>query len=105
MSWRDEKYMARTVIDANVVISAPFGGMPLEAAARAMSRHQVYVSEEIEQELLSVVARLGKKLAEEQRVVYDGKNSATDRARDACCRVNSRCLVKGRKRRSLSLTV
>ena len=68
MSWRDGRYMARIVIDANVVISAAFGGIPLEAAARAMSRHQVCVSREIEQELLSVVARLGKKLTEEQRV-------------------------------------
>jgi putative PIN family toxin of toxin-antitoxin system len=65
--------MARIVIDANVVISAGFGGVPLEAAARAMSRHEVYVSREIEQELLSVVARLAKSLTEEQRMVMTAR--------------------------------
>ncbi len=73
MTWRDGRYMARIVSDANVIISAAFGGFPLEAVVRAMSRHQVCVSREIEQELLSVVARLGKRLTEEQRVVMKAR--------------------------------
>jgi putative PIN family toxin of toxin-antitoxin system len=65
--------MARIVIDANVIISASFGGVPFEAAARAMNRHQVYVSPEIERELLSVAARLGKAVPEGQRVVMKAR--------------------------------
>ncbi|MCX5808189.1 MAG: hypothetical protein NTX36_02245 [Proteobacteria bacterium] len=41
--------MAKIVIDANILISAAFGGKPLEAAVRAMSKHKVYISQEIKQ--------------------------------------------------------
>lgn len=60
--------MAKIVIDANIIISASFGGKPLEAAVRAMSKHKVYVSREIEQELIGVFSRLSKKLTGEQQV-------------------------------------
>lgn len=59
--------MAKVVIDANIIISAAFGGKPLEAAARAMSKHEVLLSQEIEQELTGVFLRLSKKLTREQQ--------------------------------------
>jgi putative PIN family toxin of toxin-antitoxin system len=57
--------MARIVIDANVMISAAFGGRPLEAVVRAMEGHEVYFSEAIEKELEGVIAKLSKKLSSE----------------------------------------
>jgi putative PIN family toxin of toxin-antitoxin system len=57
--------MARIVIDANVMISAAFGGKPLEAVIRAMEVHEVYLSEAIEKELAGVIAKLSKKLSSE----------------------------------------
>ncbi len=58
--------MAKIVIDANVIISAAFGGKPLEAVVRALEDHEVYVSHTIEQELQGVISGLSKKLSEEQ---------------------------------------
>ena len=58
--------MAKIVIDANIIISAVFGGKPLEAAVRAMSKHKVYISQEIKQELITVFSKLSKKFTEEQ---------------------------------------
>jgi len=58
--------MAKVVIDANVIISAVFGGRPLEAIVRAMEEHEVYLSQPIEQELQGVILKLSKKLSEEQ---------------------------------------
>jgi len=58
--------MAKVVIDANVLISAAFGGKPLEAVARALKEHDVFVSPSILQELEGVLKRLSKKLSPEQ---------------------------------------
>lgn len=58
--------MAKVVVDANVIISAVFGGKPLEAVVRALEDHEVYVSEAITQELRGVLPGLSKKLSEEQ---------------------------------------
>ena len=58
--------MAKIVIDANVVISAAFGGKPLEAVARAMEDHEVYLSPSIERELHETISRLSKRLSEVQ---------------------------------------
>jgi putative PIN family toxin of toxin-antitoxin system len=58
--------MAKVVIDANVIISAAFGGNPLRAVMRAMKHDTVYISKEIEQELNGVFLRLPKKLTKEQ---------------------------------------
>ena len=57
--------MAKIVIDANVIVSAAFGGKPLEAVVRAIEGHEVYLSEAIEKELEGVVAKLSKKLSRE----------------------------------------
>jgi uncharacterized protein len=58
--------MAKIVIDANIIISAAFGGKPLEVAVMAMSKHKVYISQEIKQELMTVFSKLSKKLTEGQ---------------------------------------
>ena len=58
--------MAKVVIDANVIISAAFGGKPLEAVARALKEHVVSISESILEELEGVLRRLSKKLSPEQ---------------------------------------
>jgi len=58
--------MAKIVIDANVIVSAAFGGKPLEAVVRALEEHAVYVSEAVAQELSGVLSGLSKKLSEDQ---------------------------------------
>jgi len=58
--------MAKVVIDANVIISAAFGGKPLEAVVRSLEDHEVYLSDTIKQELQGVISVLSKKLSKEQ---------------------------------------
>ncbi len=58
--------MAKVVIDANVIISAAFGGNPLKAVTRAMVEDEVYLSQAIERELTEVFLKLSKKLNREQ---------------------------------------
>jgi putative PIN family toxin of toxin-antitoxin system len=58
--------MAKVVIDANVIISAAFGGKPLEAVIRALEDHEVYFSLTIKRELQEVISGLSKKLTKEQ---------------------------------------
>jgi putative PIN family toxin of toxin-antitoxin system len=58
--------MAKVVIDANVIISAAFGGRPLEAVVQALEDHEVSLSLTIEQELQEVISGLSKKLTKEQ---------------------------------------
>ena len=58
--------MAKVVIDANVMISAAFGGKPLEAVGRALKEHDVFISESILEELEGVFKKLLKKLSPEQ---------------------------------------
>jgi len=58
--------MAKVVIDANLIISAAFGGNPLRAVIRAMEEDEVYLSRTIERELTEVFAKLPKKLKREQ---------------------------------------
>ena len=58
--------MAKVVIDANVIISAAFGGKPLEAVVRASEYHEVYLSDTIERELQGVILGLSKKLSNDQ---------------------------------------
>lgn len=58
--------MAKIVIDANVIISASFGGKPLEAVVRAMEDHEVYWSPSIERELYETISGLSKKLSGDQ---------------------------------------
>lgn len=54
--------MARVVLDANVIVSAAFGGIPRKAVIRAF-RGEVVVSPIIKQELLSLPEELSDKLS------------------------------------------
>jgi putative PIN family toxin of toxin-antitoxin system len=65
--------MAKVVIDANVIISAAFGGKPLAAVVRAIEDHEVYVSEAIERELRGVISGLSKKLSKDQMAFLEEK--------------------------------
>jgi putative PIN family toxin of toxin-antitoxin system len=58
--------MAKVIVDANVIISAAFGGKPLGAVVRALEDHEVYLSEAIAQEMLGVLSGLSKKLSKDQ---------------------------------------
>ena len=58
--------MAKVVIDANVILSAAFGGNPLRGVIRAMQEDEVYLSQAIERELTEVFSKLSKKLKREQ---------------------------------------
>ena len=58
--------MARVVIDANVIISAAYGGKPLEAVTQALEKHEVYLSESIRRELEQTFVKLSRKLSREQ---------------------------------------
>jgi putative PIN family toxin of toxin-antitoxin system len=58
--------MAKVVLDANVIISAAFGGKPLEAVVQALENHEVYLSLTNERELQEVISALSKKLTKEQ---------------------------------------
>jgi putative PIN family toxin of toxin-antitoxin system len=58
--------MAKIVIDANVIISAAFGGKPLEVVVRAMEDHEVYLSEAVERELRGVILGISRKLSKDQ---------------------------------------
>jgi putative PIN family toxin of toxin-antitoxin system len=65
--------MAKIVIDANVIVSAAFGGKPLEAVVRAMEDHEVYLSEAIERELRGVISGLSRKLSKDQMAFLEEK--------------------------------
>jgi putative PIN family toxin of toxin-antitoxin system len=67
--------MAKVVIDANIIISSAFGGIPLEATVKAMGAHEVYLSLEIEAELRGVFSRLSKKLVGERQTFVGDKIS------------------------------
>ncbi len=58
--------MAKVVIDANIIILAAFGGIPLRTVIRAMEEDEVYLSEAIARELTEVFPKLAKKLKKEQ---------------------------------------
>ena len=58
--------MVRIVIDANVLISAAFGGTPLDAVSRAFSIGEVYLSPVIVAEIEETIKRLSAKLGEEK---------------------------------------
>lgn len=54
--------MPKIVIDANVIVSAMFGGTPKKAFLKALKTCDVYVSPEIKLELSSLLDELGDKL-------------------------------------------
>ncbi len=58
--------MAKIVIDANVLISAAFGGAPLNAVSKAFSKGEVYLSPVVTAEIRETIERLSSKLGEEK---------------------------------------
>ena len=58
--------MAKVVVDANVLISSIFGGLPLESINLTLLYHDVFYSEDIEKELKGVLQRLEVKLKDNQ---------------------------------------
>ena len=58
--------MVRIVIDANVLISAAFGGTPLDAVSRAFSIGEVCLSPTIVAEIGGTIGRLSTKLGDEK---------------------------------------
>ena len=63
--------MAKVVIDANVIISADFGGNPLRAVIKAMGENEVFLSQDIGRELTETLSKLSKKLTGEQIVFVE----------------------------------
>ena len=89
--------MAKIVIDANIIISAAFGGKPLEATVKAMGKNDVYMSPEIEQELTLVLSKLSQKLTEEQFAYAQDKIHRTYQNGNTCRGVGPRSFVERRK--------
>ena len=58
--------MVKIVIDANILISAAFGGIPLEAISKAFSVGKVYLSPDTVSEVEETVHRLTPKLGDEK---------------------------------------
>ena len=58
--------MTRIVIDANVLISAAFGGTPLDALSKAFSAGEVFLSPDVIKEIDGTIRRLSPKLGEEK---------------------------------------
>ena len=65
--------MAKVVIDANVIISATYGGKPLEAVTQALEKHEVYLSDSIRRELEQTFVKLSRKLSREQIILIQEK--------------------------------
>jgi len=61
--------MVKIVIDANVLISAAFGGTPLTAVRKAFSEGKVYLSPDVVAEIGETIVRLSPKLGEERTKV------------------------------------
>jgi putative PIN family toxin of toxin-antitoxin system len=58
--------MSKVVIDANVLISAAFGGIPLDAVSKAFSIGEVFLSPAVIEEIDGTIRRLSPKLGEEK---------------------------------------
>jgi putative PIN family toxin of toxin-antitoxin system len=58
--------MAKVVIDANVFISAAYGGVPLDAVSRAFSTGEVFLFPSVIEEIDGTIRRLSLKIGEEK---------------------------------------
>jgi len=58
--------MAKVVIDANVFVSAAFGGVPLDAVSKAFSTGEVFLSPAVIEEIDGTIRRLSSKIGEEK---------------------------------------
>ena len=107
--------MARVVLDANVVVSAAFGGLPLKALVRAF-RHEVIVSSFIRKELILLPEELAQKLSPDRvvrlrrylkvllyrartwdvkRIVSVCRDPKDDMYLSLCLSAGARCLITG----------
>ena len=80
--------MARIVIDANVIISAAYGGKPLAAVTQALEKHEVYLSESIRRELEQTFVKLSRKLSREQ-IIFIQKKIGQILAKARCITVSA----------------
>ena len=60
--------MVKVVIDANVFISAAYGGVPLDAVSRAFSTGEVFLSPSVIEEIDGTIRRISSKIGEEKAV-------------------------------------
>ncbi len=58
--------MGKVVIDANVFVSAAFGGVPLDAVSKAFLTGEVFLSPAVIEEIDGTIRRLSSKLGEEK---------------------------------------
>jgi len=58
--------MARAVVDANILVSAIFGGLAAQALNTAISKCELWISEEIASELMAPPEMLDEKFSPEQ---------------------------------------
>jgi putative PIN family toxin of toxin-antitoxin system len=58
--------MTKVVIDANVLISAAYGGIPLDAVSKAFSIGEVFLSPAVIEEIDGTIRRLSPKLGVEK---------------------------------------
>ena len=58
--------MSKVVVDANVFVSAIFGGTPSKAVVRAFHDSTIVISPNVEMELLALPGKLARKLSPEQ---------------------------------------
>lgn len=58
--------MTKVVIGANVLISAAFGGIPLDAVSKAFSIGEVFLSPAVIEEIDGTIRRLSPKVGEEK---------------------------------------
>lgn len=63
--------MVKVVLDANVLISAAFGGVPLDAVGKALSGTKVYLSPEIVSEVELTIRILSSKLGPEKTRILE----------------------------------
>lgn len=66
-----KKSSVRIVLDANILVSAIFGGIPSRAVTKAMEEGNVFLSSQTLKELLTLGHRLGKKLSLHQMISWN----------------------------------
>ncbi len=70
--WRKpaKRSTVKVILDANILVSAAFGGVPARATARAF-REEVWTCPEINQELLALGRHLPKRLSQQQLSIWN----------------------------------
>jgi putative PIN family toxin of toxin-antitoxin system len=74
--------MVRIVIDANVIVSAAFGGTPLDAVGKAFSIGEVYLSPDIVAEIGGTIERLSPRVGDEKTRIL---SALWKRFQSLCC--------------------